>query len=148
MSTPREKARVLFVCTGNSCRSQMAEGFLRHLFGDRYEPHSAGLAPSLVQPRAIAVMREVGVDIGGHTSKSVEPYLTMPLDYVITVCDHANESCPVFTGTVAHRLHWSFEDPVRATGTEDAILAKYREVRDLIKHRINGFFPSTEEREG
>ena len=136
------KKSILFVCTGNSCRSQMAEGYMRHFFGEMFDVYSAGLAPSSVNPRAIRIMKEDGIDISAHTSDPIEKYLDMSFDYVITVCDHANESCPMFSGIVKNRLHWSFEDPAHAVGTEEEIMAKFREVRDLIKTRITGHFKS------
>jgi arsenate reductase len=110
--------RILFLCTHNSARSQMAEGFLRAAAGDRFEVESAGTEKTRVHPLAIRAMREVGVDIGSHQSKTLDEFLNEPWDCVITVCDSANERCPVFPRAV-RRLHWSFEDPSRATGTED-----------------------------
>ena len=133
-----EKQRVLFLCTHNSARSQMAEGFLRHLAGDHFEVHSAGTEPSKVRPLAIRAMAEIGVDISGHASKPLERYLGEPWNYVITVCDDANESCPVFPG-VANRNHWSFTDPSKATGTEEERLAVFRRVRDQIVQRVRLF---------
>jgi arsenate reductase len=135
-TTPR--CRVLFICTHNSARSQMAEGWLRYLAGDRFEVHSAGTQPAHVRPLAIRVMAEAGVDISSQTSKSLDRYLGQPWDYVITVCDDANEVCPVFPGG-RHRLHWSFPDPSRATGSEEEQLAVYRQVRDAIRARIEAF---------
>lgn len=129
------KKNVLFLCTGNSCRSQIAEGLLRHYKNNEYNVFSAGINPSHVHPKAIKVMAEMGIDISGHTSKSVNNFLNKKLDIVITVCDNARESCPVFTGKVK-KLHWDFEDPARATGTEDEILDVFRDVRDKIKTRI------------
>ena len=131
------KRRVLFLCTHNSARSQMAEGLLRHLAGDRFEAHSAGTEAALVRPLAIRAMGELGIDISGQESKTLARYLGEPFDEVITVCDAANEDCPVFPGA-ARRLHWSFEDPSTATGTEDERLATYRRVRDAIRARIEG----------
>src|SRR3954471_2149736 len=110
------KVRVLFICTHNSARSQMAEGLLRDMAGERFDVASAGTEATGVRPEAVEAMAEVGIDIGGHTSKTLQRYLNDDWDYVITVCDDANESCPVFPGG-RHRLHWSFEDPSRATGT-------------------------------
>jgi arsenate reductase len=130
-----ERKRVLFLCTHNSARSQMAEGFLRSLGGDRFEAHSAGTEASHVRPLAIQVMREVGVDISGQESKTLDRYLRQPFDAVITVCDDANESCPVFVGA-RRRLHWSFPDPSQATGSKEEQLAAYRGVRDAIRARI------------
>ena len=127
--------RVLFLCTHNSARSQMAEGLLRSLGGDRFEAHSAGTEATGVRPLAIAAMAEVGVDISGQTSKTLDPYVAQRFDYVVTVCDDANESCPIFPNA-AHRLHWSLPDPSKATGTEEQKLAAYRTVRDELKSRI------------
>ena len=129
------KERVLFLCTHNSARSQMAEGLLRHLGGDRYEAFSAGTEATRVRPLAIRAMAELGVDISGQGSKTLTRYVGEPFAAVITVCDDANESCPVFPGA-ARRLHWSFPDPSKATGTEDEQLAAYRRVRDEIRARI------------
>ena len=130
-----ERARVLFVCTHNSARSQMAEGLLRDLAGDRFEVTSAGTEATHVRPLAIRVMDEIGIDISGQESKTLERYLGEPFDYVITVCDDANEACPFFPGA-NKRLHWSFEDPSRAEGSEDERLAIFRRVRDEIRERI------------
>lgn len=127
--------RVLFLCTHNSARSQMAEGLLRHFAGDRFEVHSAGTEATHVRPRAIAAMREIGVDVSGQESKTLERYLEDEFDYVVTVCDDANEACPVFPGA-KNRLHWSFEDPSGATGTEEGRLTVFRRVRDGIQARI------------
>jgi arsenate reductase len=127
--------RTLFLCTHNSARSQMAEGLLRHLAGDRFEVYSAGTEATHVRPQAIAVMGEIGVDISGQESKTLERYLGEPFDYVITVCDDVNEACPVFPGAKA-RLHWSFEDPSCATGSEEERLKVFRKVRDEIRTRI------------
>jgi arsenate reductase len=132
------KKRILILCTGNSARSQMAEGLFRHEAGDRYEVFSAGTKPSLVRPEAIAVLAEIGIDISGHRSKSVDEFVAQPLDLVITVCDNAKESCPVFPGRTL-RLHWPFEDPAHVEGTEEARLAAFRKVRDQIRQRILTF---------
>jgi arsenate reductase (thioredoxin) len=129
------KMRVLFLCTHNSARSQMAEGLLRHLAGDSFEAHSAGTEATHVRPLAIRAMEEVGVDISGQESKTLERYLEEPFDYVITVCDDANETCPFFPGA-KNRLHWSFEDPSRAEGSEEERLAVFRSVRDRLGERI------------
>ena len=129
------RARVLFLCTHNSARSQMAEGLLRQLAGNRFEAHSAGTEATHVRPLAVRAMDEVGVDISGQESKTLERYLREPFDYVITVCDDANEACPVFPGAKS-RLHWSFEDPSRAEGSEEERLAVFRSVRDRIGERI------------
>jgi arsenate reductase (thioredoxin) len=131
------KARILFLCTHNSARSQMAEGLLRDLAGDRFEVMSAGTEATRVRPLAIRAMEEIGIDISGQKSKTLERYLEEPFDYVITVCDHANEACPFFPGT-SNRLHWSFEDPSRAEGSEQERLAVFRKVRDRIKDRLQG----------
>ena len=120
--------RVLILCRGNSARSQMAEGLWRHEAGDRFDVFSAGTNPSHVRAEAIAVMKEIGIDISGHRSKSVDEFTGEEFDYVITVCDHANEICPVFPGKT-QRLHWSFKDPAH---DEDS----FREVRDQIRARI------------
>lgn len=124
------KPRVLILCTGNSARSQMAEGLWRHEAGDRFEVFSAGTKPSRVRPEAIAVMQELGIDISRHYSKSVEEFTGQEFDYVVTVCDHANEICPVFPGKT-QRLHWSFEDPSDE--------ASFRKIRDRILARIREF---------
>ena len=129
------RRRVLFLCTHNSARSQMAEGLLRHCGGDRFAAFSAGTEATHVRPLAIRAMAELGVDIAGHESKTLERYLREPFDEVITVCDAANESCPVFPGA-AKRRHWSFDDPSKATGTAEEQLAVYRRVRDEIWSRI------------
>ena|SRR5579884_204307 len=129
------KQRVLFICTHNSARSQMAEGLLRHLAGGRFEAFSAGTEATLVRPLAIKVMTELGVDISGQQSKTLDRYLNEPFDMVITVCDTAAEACPVFPGATK-RLHWSFEDPSRATGSEAEQLDVYRRVRDAIRTHI------------
>jgi arsenate reductase len=132
------KKRVLILCTGNSARSQMAEGLFRNEGGDRYEVFSAGTRPSTVRPEAIAVLAEIGIDISGHRSKSVEEFVGQPLDLVITVCDNAKESCPVFPGRTL-RLHWPFEDPAHVKGTEEERKAAFRKVRDQIRQRIRAF---------
>lgn len=129
------KKRVLFVCTGNSIRSQMAEGLLRHLAGDRFDVFSAGIMPSIVHPKAIKVMAEIGIDISQHRSKSVEEFKGQGFDYVITVCDNAKESCPIFPGKT-QRLHWSINDPTGTAGSENEIVVAFRKARDEIKARI------------
>lgn len=131
--------KILILCTGNSCRSQMAEGFLRS-FDPELEVYSAGTAPSdRVHPKAIAVMKEKGVDLSGHRTKKVDEFLDKSFDYVITVCDQAKESCPVFLGDVRHRLHIGFDDPAEATGTDEEIYAVFRRVRDEIAERMAVF---------
>lgn len=133
-----EKRRVLILCTGNSARSQMAEGLFRQLGGERYEVFSAGTQPSIVRPEAIAVLAEIGIDISGQRSKSVDEFAGQRLDLVITVCDNAKESCPVFPGRT-ERLHWPFEDPAHVEGSEDERKAAFRKVRDQIRQRIQVF---------
>ncbi len=135
------KRRVLIVCTGNSARSQMAEGLFRELGGGRYEVFSAGTRPSLVRPEAIAVLREIGIDISSHRSKSVDEFARQAFDLVITVCDNAREACPVFPGG-GLRLHWPFTDPAEEKGPEEARLAAFRAVRDQIRERIVAFLAS------
>jgi arsenate reductase (thioredoxin) len=132
---PDRKPRVLFICTHNSARSQMAEGLVPHLAGDRFEAFSAGTEATQVRPLAIKAMAELGIDISGQESKTLERYLEEPFDKVITVCDQANESCPVFLGA-KERLHWSFPDPSQATGAEEEQLGVFRSVRDAIRERI------------
>jgi len=129
------KQRVLFLCTHNSARSQMAEGFLRALAGDRFEVASAGTEATRVHPLAIRAMFDVGIDLSRHTSKIVDELVEQPWDYVITVCDAANAACPVFPKK-SSRLHWSFEDPSQAPGNDDQRLKVFRRVRDQIKRRI------------
>ncbi|MGA2714491.1 MAG: arsenate reductase ArsC [Bryobacteraceae bacterium] len=126
------KTRVLILCTRNSARSQMAEALLRHDAGERFDVESAGTEPGSVRPEAVAVMSEVGLDISGHRSKSVEEFEGQHFDYVITVCDSARESCPVFFGA-SHRLHHSFDDPAAFHGSEDGRLALFRRVRDELR---------------
>ena len=137
MSDVAVRRRVLFLCTHNSARSQMAEGLLRSLGGDRFEAFSAGTEASRVRPLAVRAMAELGIDISGHESKTLDRYLDQDFDAVITVCDQANESCPVFFGA-RERLHWSFPDPSKAQGTEEEQLEIYRQVRDAIRERIQG----------
>lgn len=137
------KPRVLILCTGNSARSQMAEGLLRHEGGDRFEVFSAGTRPSQVRPEAIAVMAEIGLDISRHRSKSVDEFVGKDLDFVITVCDNAKETCPVFPGSVK-RLHWPFEDPAAVEGSGEVRKAAFRRVRDRIHGRIMVFLDGNE----
>ena len=127
--------RYLILCTGNSARSQMAEGLLRHLGGGRLEVESAGTKPSTVRPEAITVMRELGIDISAHRSKHVDEFAGQPFDTVITVCDNARESCPVFPAAT-RRIHWSFEDPAAVEGPEDVRLGAFRRIRDQIRERL------------
>jgi arsenate reductase len=134
------KKRILILCTGNSCRSQMAEGILKS-FDPTLEVYSAGTKPAeKVHPKAVQVMNEIGIDISSHKPKMVDQYLAESFDYVITVCDNAKETCPFFTGKVAHRLHIGFDDPSNATGSEDEILAVFRKVRDEIKKDFLTFY--------
>lgn len=132
------KKRVLILCTGNSARSQMAEGLLRHIAGDRFDVESAGTIASFVRPQAIAAMAEIGIDISGHRSKCLNEFLGDPFDYIITVCDNAAENCPVFPGK-AERIHWSFDDPAEAVGSSEEQLAVFRRVRDEIAEKLKGF---------
>ena len=138
--------RILFLCTHNSARSQMAEGLLRHLGGDRFAAFSAGTEAAHVRPPALRAMAELGIDISGQESNRLDRYLGEPFHAVITVCDAANETCPVFPGA-SRRLHWSFDDPSKATGSEEEQLAVYRRVRDEIRGRIEGeLLPTAAER--
>lgn len=132
------KKNVLVLCTGNSCRSQLAHGYLQHFAGDRINVYSAGLETHGVNPRAIATMRDDGIDISGHTSNNLTEYLQIPFDYIITVCDHASEHCPFFPGN-AKRLHHNFTDPAKATGTEEEIMAVFARVRDEVKAYCQAF---------
>jgi arsenate reductase len=130
------KPKVLFLCTGNSARSQMAEGYLRHVAGDQFEAMSAGIEPKGLNPLAIEAMNEIGVDISHQTSKDVVKLLGQHIPYVVTVCDNARERCPIFPRTYKF-LHWSFEDPAAAQGSREEKLAVFRRVRDEIAHRID-----------
>lgn len=144
---PNKPVRVLILCTGNSCRSQMAEAFLKSL-RPQWEVYSAGTAPGPeVHPRAIQVMKEIGIDLSGHRPKSVDQFLDQPFDYVITVCDHARETCPVFLGPVKHQVHIGFEDPAVATGTDEEVLAVFRRVRDEIREAFTRFVEQVEKGE-
>ena len=133
-----DKKRVLILCTANSARSQMAEGLLRHDAGERFEVESAGTKPGHVRPEAIAVMKEIGIDISGHRSKSVEEFADRIFDVVLTVCDNARETCPVYPGH-ANRLHHAFEDPAAVEGSEAARLAAFRRIRDEIRSILKTF---------
>jgi arsenate reductase (thioredoxin) len=131
--------RILVLCTGNSARSQMGEGLFRQESRGRFHVESAGTKPSLVRPEAIAAMREIGIDISDHRSKSVDEFAGQQFDYVVTVCDNARDNCPVFpAGT--KRLHWSFEDPAAVQGGEPERLAAFRQVRDQIHESVRSFF--------
>ena len=124
--------KILVLCTGNSCRSQIAEGYLRYFAGENAEIYSAGIETHGVNPRAIAIMKEDGIDISNHTSNHIDEYKNIDFDFVITVCDNAKERCPFFP-TKAKKLHYNFPDPAKATGTEEEILAQFRQVRQMIK---------------
>ncbi len=135
-----DKQTVLFLCTGNSARSQMAEAFLRKYGGERFEPHSAGLEPRGLNPLTVEVMKEVGIDISGQKSKGINVYLgKMLFTYLITVCDDADKNCPTTWPGVSNRMHWSFEDPAKFEGTEKEKLAKFREIRDVIEKKIKSW---------
>lgn len=133
---PTRKTKVLFLCTGNSARSQMAEGYLRHVAPDAFEPLSAGIEPKGLNPLAVEAMSEIGIDISAQKSKDVREFLGQAIPYVVTVCDNAREHCPIFPLTYKY-LHWSFEDPAAVTGSHDEKLAVFRRVRDEITHRID-----------
>ena len=132
------KRRVLILCTGNSARSQMAEGLLRHDAGDRFDVESAGTRPAPLRPEAVAVMREIGIDISGHHAKPVSAFSGQDFDYALTVCDDAKESCPVFPGA-RHRMHRAFDDPGAVAGTEADTLAAFRRVRDELRRYLASF---------
>jgi arsenate reductase (thioredoxin) len=133
-----KKDKVLFLCTGNSCRSQMAEAFLRQIAGDHFEVFSAGLEPTQIHPLTYKVMAEKGLDLAGQRTKSLNEYLgKMTFDYLITVCDDADKNCPTLLTGVISRMHWPFEDPAKFTGSDAEKLQKFREVRDLIEQRIS-----------
>ena len=138
--TMSQSIRILVLCTGNSCRSQMAEALFRHFGAGKVEAFSAGLKPKAVHPKAIQVMQELGIDISHQKSNHVSEFLSEQFDYVITVCDNAASNCPVFPGE-AERLHWPFDDPDKATGSEDEILSEFRRVRDEIATRIRTELP-------
>lgn len=132
--------KILILCTGNSCRSQMAHGFMKHFDAD-LEVYSAGISPAYrVAPEAVEVMAEKGIDISGHRPHDVREYLDKFFDYVITVCDHAREICPFFSGEVKHRLHYPFPDPYHAPGGPEAVMRFYREVRDAIEKTFRTFY--------
>jgi arsenate reductase len=137
------KQKILIVCTGNSARSQMAEGLLRHEGGDRFEVFSAGTKPSVVRPEAIAVMNEIGIDIAQQRSKSVNEFADQPLDFVVTVCNSAKETCPLFRGD-GKRLHWPFEDPAAVEGSLEQRKVAFRRIRDQIHGRIMVFLDGNE----
>jgi len=139
MSVSKEKKRVLFICTHNAARSQMAEGLLRALHGNRYEVFSAGTEPGRVSPYAIKVMAEIGIDIGAHRAKSLQEFSDQAFDYVVTVCDHAKESCPVFPGGKKY-LHQSFDDPSSLTGTAEEMMVGFRRICHEIRRWIEEEF--------
>ena len=130
-----QKKRVLILCTANSARSQMAHGLLNDLASDQFDVFGAGTKPSQVNPFAIEAMQQVGIDISHHTSDGIDLYINQSFDYVITVCDKAAETCPIFPGP-AHRLHWGFPDPAAVTGSHDDILASFAHVRDGLKQKL------------
>jgi len=130
--------KILVLCTGNSCRSQIAEGYLRHFAGDKAEVYSAGIETHGVNPKAIEIMKRDGIDISGHTSNNIDEYMNIDFDYVITVCDNAKESCPYFpSGAV--KFHYNFPDPAKATGTEEEVMEQFREVREMIRKYAQNF---------
>jgi len=133
------KQRVLFLCTGNSCRSQMADGIINHDFADQIEAFSAGTEPHGLNPKAVEVMGEIGIDISNNSSDHLSQYEGQSFDYVITLCGDANEKCPLFFGGVK-RLHMGFDDPPKATGTEEEVMDVYRRVRDEIREQLGEFF--------
>lgn len=130
--------KVLVLCTGNSCRSQMAHGWLKHFADDKVDIYSAGLETHGVNPKAIEVMAESMIDISGHTSDNLEKYVDLKFDHIITVCDNANENCPYFPGE-ANRLHYNFPDPAKASGTEKEVMDEFRKVRDMIRDYCEEF---------
>jgi len=133
-----KRQRLLVLCTGNSARSQMAEGIFQRELGERYEVFSAGTSPTRVRPEAIAAMREVGIDISGHRSKSVEEFAGQRFDCVLTVCDNARDNCPVFPGG-GQRIHWSLADPAAVEGDEEERMGAFRKIRDEIRERVRKF---------
>ncbi len=130
--------KILVLCTGNSCRSQIAEGYLRYFACDRAEIYSAGIETHGVNPKAIEIMKRDGINISGHTSNNIDEYMDIDFDYVITVCDNAKESCPYFT-TKAVKFHYNFPDPAKATGTEEEVMEQFREVREMIRKYAQNF---------
>lgn len=129
---------ILVLCTGNSCRSQIAEGYLRYFAGNKANIYSAGIETHGVNPKAIEIMKRDGIDISGHTSNNIDEYLDIPFDYVITVCDNAKESCPYFP-TEAIKLHHNFPDPAKVKGTDEEIMEQFREVREMIRQYTRNF---------
>lgn len=133
-----DRIKILILCTGNSARSQMAEGLLRDIAGDRVVVASAGVSPTHVRPEAIEAMKEIGIDISNHRSKSIDELITQPFDYVITVCDNANQQCPTFAGT-SRRIHWSIEDPAAVSGDHETRLEAFRQARNVLRERLDNF---------
>ena len=133
-----DKKKVIFICTGNACRSQVAEGLLRHMAWNKFEVYSAGSYPSRLHPASVAVMAEWGIDIARHTAEPIDDYLETGIDIVITVCDNAQQICPTFPGNVK-RIHWGLDDPYHGWGAEPEDLLPYREIRDELKDRIKVF---------
>ena len=133
-----DKKKVIFICTGNACRSQMAEGLLRHMAGDKFEVYSAGSHPSRLHPASVAVMAEWGIDIARHTADPIDDYLDTGIDIAITVCDNAQQSCPTFPGNV-EQIHWGLDDPYHGWGADSEDLPPYRKTRDELKDRIKVF---------
>jgi arsenate reductase len=133
-----ERIEVLILCTGNSARSQMAEGLLRNMAGDATEVASAGVAPTRIRPEAIEAMKEIGIDISNHRSKSIDELITQAFDYVITVCDNANQHCPMFP-SACRRIHWSIEDPATVAGDDETRLEAFRRARDELRERLDKF---------
>jgi arsenate reductase len=139
-----KRIRVLILCTGNSARSQMAEGLLRHCGGEAFEVASAGIDPSFVRPEATEAMREIGIDISSHRSKSIDEFIGQPFDYVITVCDNANQQCPMFPGE-SRRIHWSIKDPAAIEGDNKIRLKAFRLAREELRERLSGFIAAAQE---
>ncbi|NQV41203.1 MAG: arsenate reductase ArsC [Candidatus Marinimicrobia bacterium] len=135
------KKKVLFLCTGNSCRSQIGEGLMRHLAADKYEVYSAGVEPSRIHPMSVLVMNEIGIDISQQSSDDVNDYLNTGIDIVISVCDHAAQTCPTFPGNV-QRIHWGLKDPFHGWDVDETKLPDYRNTRDDLKQRIQDFLSS------
>lgn len=133
-----DKKNILVLCTGNSCRSQIAEGYLKFFAGDKATVYSAGVETHGVNPKAIAIMAEDGIDISAHTSNNIDEYFDVPFDLIITVCDNAKERCPFFP-TRAQKFHYNFPDPAKATGTDDEVMAEFRRVREMIKDYTRDF---------
>lgn len=134
-----DKKLIYFLCTGNSCRSQIGEAWGKHLGGDKVEVYSAGIEKHGLNPRAVATMKETGIDISSQTSDLIDPKILNKVDYVITLCGDANDKCPITPPNVT-RLHWGFDDPAKAIGTEEEIQAKFREVRDAIRDKVQEFY--------